>query len=83
MSGVRSRVARVIGFAATLRRLRKARGMTQEALAAAAGTGRTQVVNLEAEASMPSLDLLVGLADALDVTTDELLGRKSAAEGAG
>jgi transcriptional regulator with XRE-family HTH domain len=68
-------VRRVVGFGATVRRLRAARGLTQAALAGAAGTSRTQLVNLEAEGSLPSLDLLVGLADALGVTTDALLGR--------
>jgi transcriptional regulator with XRE-family HTH domain len=68
-------VSRVVGFAARLRRLRNERGLTQAQLAAAIGRARVSVGYFECEETLPSLDTLCRLADALDVTTDELLGR--------
>jgi transcriptional regulator with XRE-family HTH domain len=72
---MKGRMTRVVGFAPRLRALRVARGFTQEALAEMAGLKRATVTMFENEYAMPSLDALCGLADALGVTTDELLGR--------
>ena len=77
-AATKSRGLRVVGLAARLRSLRLARGVTQGQLAAVAGMARTTLVMFESERSLPSLDSLCGLADALDVTTDELLGRMPA-----
>ena len=62
-------------FPAALRRLRDARGLTQQALADSIGTSRPAVGRMEAGASKPSLGVLRKLADALSVTLDELTGR--------
>jgi len=53
--------------------LRKARGMTQQALADAAGVHVVQVRRYETNASQPSIEALVKLAVGLATTTDSLL----------
>jgi transcriptional regulator with XRE-family HTH domain len=63
-----------------LKELRTARGMTQEALARAAGVGNDAVRNWERGRRTPMLDMAVKLADALECTLDELAGR-TVAEG--
>jgi len=63
-------------FAERLLNLRKARGMTQIALAEAIGTTQRVVSYYETEADNPSADVLVSLGKALRVSTDELLGVK-------
>lgn len=64
-------------FGSELRRLREARGLTQDALADAAGLSRRFVVSLEAGTANPSLLRLLALSHALGVTpgrlTDSLL----------
>ena len=52
---------------------RKARGLTQDALAEAAGINVSQVRRYEGGTSQPSLDALRKLAVALSVSADELL----------
>ena len=71
-------VGAVKHFGARLRTLRQTHGCTQDTLAARAGCVRAQVANLELENCLPSVDLLVRLADALGVSTDSLLGRDRA-----
>ena len=60
-----------------LKEIRLARGMTQEQLADKVGIERTSITNYELGTREPSLDTLRKLAEALDCTLDELIGRKS------
>jgi len=53
--------------------LRKTRGMTQQALADAAGLHVVQVRRYETNASQPSVEALVKLAVGLAISTDALL----------
>jgi len=61
-------------FGQRLRRLRKAAGYTQTALADAIGISHRMVVYYERETSHPPTHLLPHLAQVLGVTTDQLLG---------
>lgn len=49
--------------------------MKQEELGVAVGVSKQSVSNWENENIMPSIDLLVRLADCFGTTTDHLLGR--------
>ncbi|WP_199053927.1 helix-turn-helix domain-containing protein [Aquitalea sp. ASV15] len=60
-------------LAANLIRLRREKGMSQEALALEAGLHRTFVAHVERQARNISLDNLVRLADALGVPVHSLL----------
>jgi transcriptional regulator with XRE-family HTH domain len=60
-------------FAANMRRLRKAAGLTQEELAFRAAIHRTQISLLENGGRMPRVHTLVCLAGALEVTPNDLL----------
>jgi len=60
-------------FAANLRRLRGAAGLSQEELAFAAEIHRTQVSLIEGGHRMPRLDTLVKLSGALGLTPNDLL----------
>jgi transcriptional regulator with XRE-family HTH domain len=60
-------------FAANLRRLRKAAGLSQEELAFRADIHRTQISFIEGGRRLPRLDTLVKLAGALGVTTNDLV----------
>ncbi len=60
-------------FARRLVAARKQRGMTQQALAEAAGVHVTQVRRYEGGTSAPTLDVLRNLAVALHVSTDSLV----------
>ena len=53
--------------------LRRAAGMSQEALAAAVGVSRQALGKWEADQSLPGLDNLLALAEALHTSCDELL----------
>lgn len=57
-----------------LRAIRKRLNMTQQQLADVLGVSRTTVTMWETSPTMPYARMLVKLADALDVTVDELLG---------
>ncbi len=63
-------------FAANLRSLRQARGISQERLAELAGLHRTYVSSVERGARNISIDNIARLAKALDVSPDKLLGGK-------
>ena len=63
-------------FGARLIALRKARGLTQTAFASAVGVTQPVVSYYEAKADVPAGDLVARFAEALGVTTDELLGVK-------
>lgn len=60
-------------FGRRLRELRKARGLTQEALAEAADLSGNYISDLELGLKVPSLTILVRLSEALDIGTPELL----------
>lgn len=63
-------------FSRRLAAIRRARGMTQIDLADAAGTTQRAVSYYENAFGFPPAPVLVALAKALRVTTDELLGVK-------
>lgn len=60
-------------FGRDLRRLRAQRGWSQEQLAGVAEINRSFLGEIERGESVPSLDTLAKLADALDITLAELL----------
>ena len=60
-------------FAANLRRLRHAEGISQEDLAYAAGINRSYMSKLEKGASYPGLEIIAKLATVLEVAPAELL----------
>ena len=60
-------------FGRRLRELRKATGLTQEALAEAADLSGNYISDLELGLKVPSLTILVRLSEALDIGTPELL----------
>jgi transcriptional regulator with XRE-family HTH domain len=60
-------------FATNLRRLRNERGLSQEALADAAGIDRTYVSALEREIYSASIDTIEKIAKALDASAAEFL----------
>ncbi len=62
-------------LAQRLRYARKARGLTQEDLAEKVQTTKGTISNYENNHSSPPNEMLSMLADALDVSTDWLLGR--------
>lgn len=57
-----------------VRRLRKARGLTQEQLAASVGCDQTHLSDIELGRANPSLRLAQGIAAELSSTLDELFG---------
>ena len=73
----KARTGRADGAAAHLARnlasLRHVRGVTQQALAKAAGVPRSTVSNLESGGGNPSLTVLIKIARALGAPIDELL----------
>lgn len=68
-----------MSFQENLIRARKARGMTQEELAAKLNVSRQAVSKWETGESLPDLYKLASLADELGVSTDVLCGREPAA----
>ncbi len=60
-------------FAATLRTTRRTRGMTQRGLAERAELTETYISRLESAGAAPGIDLVGRLADALGVSTRDLL----------
>lgn len=63
-------------FSERLKELRKARGLTQEQLAAILGVERSSVGKYESRPVIPSADVLNKIADYFDVSIDYLLGRE-------
>ena len=63
----------MLAFGARLRELRSARGLSQEALALAAGLDRTYVSSAERGRRNVSLLTIHRLADALEVRPEDLL----------
>jgi transcriptional regulator with XRE-family HTH domain len=64
-------------FGSRLQRFREQRNLTQVELGERAGMGAASVSHFETGQRVPSLESLVKLADALQVSTDALLGRAS------
>lgn len=62
-------------FGRQLSALRKAAGYTQQELADEIGVSRRQIAYYESESPHPPANLLVDLAEALDVNVDTLLGQ--------
>jgi transcriptional regulator with XRE-family HTH domain len=60
-------------FAAWLRELRQAAGLSQEQLAAKAGLHRTYISQLERGIKSPTLDVLAALAEAMDMSLKAFL----------
>jgi transcriptional regulator with XRE-family HTH domain len=60
-------------FAANMRRLRNAKGLSQEALAHEAGVNRSYLARIEAGRPYVGLDIIGRLAEALEVEPAELL----------
>ena len=68
-------------FPARLRTARDKRGLNQNDLAKRAGLQASAISHFETGTRKPSFDNLRRLADALDVTTDYLLGRVNELDG--
>jgi transcriptional regulator with XRE-family HTH domain len=64
-------------LAENLRKLRETRSLTQAQLGKRAGMAAASVSHFETGQRAPSLDSLVKLADALEVSVDTLLGRET------
>jgi putative transcriptional regulator len=71
----------VPGFAAKVKQLRAAAGLTLMELADRAGTHFSTVSKVESEDRAPSLRLAVALADALGVTVNDLVPGHGKAKG--
>lgn len=68
------------GFGARLTALRQAKGLTQDELGAAVGISNRMIAYYERDGAQPPGAILVELARALGVSTDELLGVKPVRE---
>ncbi len=66
-----------------IQQARRAKGLSQEQLADAAGVSRQAVSKWESEQSAPSVEAVIALSDILDVTTDWLLKGIEPAAGPG
>ncbi len=66
-------------FGARVRQLRQERGLAQEQFAHLAGMDRTYVSGIERGRRNPTLDIIVRLAEALEVEPAELLTQLSSA----
>ena len=69
-------------FSANLKTLRELRKLTQSELGSRSRMGGASISHFETGQRSPSLDSLVKLADALNVTVDTLLGRAPVEAGA-
>jgi len=63
-------------FGKRLAKLRKANGLTQQQLGDQVGVSRRVIAYYEAETDYPPAHIIIPLAQALNVSTDELLGAK-------
>ena len=59
-----------------MRKCRVKKGLTRPQLAELSGVAKTTIVGYEMDLSFPGILNLISIADALDVTIDELVGRK-------
>ena len=65
-------------FAARIKELREARGMSQDAVGKIIGVKRYSVYSYEKAKNYPDVEHLMALADFFEVSTDYLLGRSDA-----
>ena len=65
-------------FPAQLKRIRQAKGVTQKQVANALGVSKQTITAYEAGTREPDLMKLITIAEVLDTTPDDLLGRKKA-----
>lgn len=63
-------------FAKNLKYYRKRKNLSQKALAERLNYGYTTIANYEGGRNEPSIDMLIILAERLDITVDELIGAK-------
>ena len=63
-------------FGKRLRRIRESKGLTQTKLAEISGISRRAIVHYESHVIKPPVDKINTLADILNVSIDELLGKK-------
>jgi len=68
------------GFGERLNEIRRSRGMTQAELGKAAGVSNRVIAYYEQDGAQPPGAMLVDIAKALRVSTDQLLGLKPAKE---
>ncbi|MGN1114294.1 MAG: helix-turn-helix domain-containing protein [Oscillospiraceae bacterium] len=66
----------MINIASNVKSIRKKRNLTQRELAKRASVSYTMMSYIEQGIKLPSLSLSVRLADALECSLDELVGRK-------
>ena len=66
-----------MSFGESLSRLRRARGLNQEDLAAQVQVSRQAISKWENDDAMPDLPKLLAVADALEISLDELCGREA------
>ena len=67
----------IIGLSDILKKLRKENHITQEVLAVKIGVERSSIGKYEASGVIPSIDVLIKIADYFHVTLDYLLGRET------
>lgn len=63
------------GFPSALQKIRQDRGMSQIALADAAGVTQSAISQMESGANYPSIETLFAIADALEVDVNQLVNR--------
>lgn len=66
-----------MNFGEHLKSIRQQKGLTQKQLAILVGSSERGIQNYEINARKPNFDIIIALADALEVTTDYLLMRNS------
>jgi transcriptional regulator with XRE-family HTH domain len=62
-----------VSIGANIKRFRKLRGLTQERLAEKANISRSYLADVERDRYNPSVDTLKAIAEALDVSVDDIL----------
>ena len=65
----------ILALNENIKRLRLARGLNQVEFAKAMGVSKQCVSNWENDNVMPSIEMLIKIADFFNVTTDYILGR--------
>lgn len=64
-----------VNLAKRIKEIRKAKGLSQKKLAKKLEVARNTVGNWEKEVCMPSIDNIIAIADVLEISLDELVGR--------
>ncbi len=68
-------------FGKRLKEIRKSKGLTQVGLAQISGISRRVIAHYETQVIKPPIDKINILADVLDITVDELLGKSKSKKG--